>query len=134
MATERTISLPFTVDPYGAVGSTTSQTKIWADRVRSVIGTSLRERVMRPDFGTVIPFAMFETMDDAGTEIRAEIDKAFNEQLPLLSLEKVELSIDESSSTISATITYDLPNNETVSTTIGLIGLKGNNPALEELL
>jgi hypothetical protein len=77
---------------------------------------------------------MFETMDDAGTEIRAEIEKAFNSQLPLLSLEKVELKIDESSSTISATITYDLPNNETVSTTIGLIGLKGNNPAIEELL
>lgn len=134
MAKERTISLPFTVDAYGLVGSTSDQSKIWTDRVRSVIGTSLRERVLRPEFGTVIPFAMFETMDDAGTEIRAEIEKAFNGQLPLLSLEKVELKIDESSSTISATITYDLPNNETVSTTIGLIGLKGNNPALEELL
>lgn len=134
MAKERTISLPFTIDAYGVVGSTSDQSKIWTDRVRSVIGTSLRERVLRPEFGTVIPFAMFETMDDAGTEIRAEISKAFNEQLPLLSLEKVELRIDESSSTISATITYDLPNNETVSTTIGLIGLKGNNPALEELL
>lgn len=134
MANERTISLPFTIDPYGMVGSTSSQTKIWSDRVRSVIGTSLRERPMRPEFGTVIPFAMFESTDDASSEIKAEIEKAFNEQLPLLELQTVTLAIDDLNSTITATIIYDLPNNETVSTSIGLIGLKGNNPALEELL
>lgn len=134
MSVEKTISLPFQIDPYGMVGTTTSQSKMWEDRVKSVIGTSVRERVMRPQFGTVIPFAMFETMDNAGVEIRTEIEKAFNEQLRLLKLEGVKLSIDEYTSTIKATITYALPNQEVVETVIGLIGLKGNNPALEELM
>jgi phage baseplate assembly protein W len=49
---EKTIALPFSVDPYGKVTVASDQSKIWADRVRSVIGTFLRERVMRPEFGT----------------------------------------------------------------------------------
>ena len=44
---EKTLALPFSVDPYGKISVTSEQSKIWADRVRSVIGTTLRERVMR---------------------------------------------------------------------------------------
>ena len=53
---EIAMSLPFSIDPYGKVSSTTDQKKIWADKVRSVLGTALRERVMLPTFGTLIPY------------------------------------------------------------------------------
>ena len=67
---ERAISLPFSIDSYGNVASTKDQSKIWADRVRSVVGTTVGERLMRPDFGTSIPFATF-----SGRELVAEITR-----------------------------------------------------------
>ena len=76
---ERAISLPFSIDSYGGVATTTDQSKIWADKVRSVLGTMLRERVMRPDFGTVIPYSLFNGETSAVDEIRGEVSKAFGE-------------------------------------------------------
>ena len=135
MANESAISLPFSIDPYGKVSSTTSQSKIWQDRVLSVIGTTLRERVMRPAFGTLVPYAMFDSEDDAQAEVRNEISQAFRQQLGLLTLDKVVVNFDEYTNQISVSVTYDLPNkqSEQVTTTVGLISLAGKNPSLEEL-
>jgi phage baseplate assembly protein W len=131
---EVSISLPFKIDPYGKVGSTQTQEKIWSDKVLSVIGTSLRERVMRPAFGTVIPFSLFEDTDNAATEIRIEVTKAFNEQLSLLRLQSVDSTLDEYTNILDVNITYDLPNNQTVTTNLGLVKIDGTNPLYQELL
>lgn len=131
---EITIALPFSVDPYGKVSSTTSQSKIWADRVRSIIGTTIRERLMRPTLGTLIPYALFESATSAEAEVKAEVAKAFDSQLPLLKLQETTITIDEYTNVMNATIVYDLPNNETVTTNIGLILIEGTKPTYEELL
>ena len=130
---ETTISLPFTIDPVGNVAHTEDQSKIWADRVLSVIGTMLRERVMRPTLGTLIPYAIFETSDDAVSEIRTEVNKAFDSQLPLLTLNSVDVTIDEFTNIAKITIVYSLPNTQEVTTTIGLILVQGNKPAYQEM-
>jgi phage baseplate assembly protein W len=131
---EITIALPFSVDPYGKVSSTTSQSKIWADRVRSILGTTLRERLMRPTLGTLIPYALFESASTSEAEVKSEITKAFDAQLPLLRLQEITVTIDEYTNVMNATVVYDLPNNETVTTNIGLILIQGTTPAYEELL
>jgi len=131
---EVAIQLPFSIDPYGKVGQTTSQSKIWTDRVRSVIGTTLRERVMRPQFGTIIPYALFESSGTAVSEVRTEVNKAFANQLPLLRLQNVDASFDDYTGILKVEITYDLPNNEQIVTNIGLILITGKNPPYEELL
>lgn len=131
---EVAISLPFLIDAYGKVGSTTEQSKIWADRVRSVIGTSLRERVMRPNFGTVIPFALFETSETAVSEVEKEITGAFSTFFPTLVLEEVSVSFDTENNTINASVVYALPNDEVVTTEIGIITLRRKLPPIEELL
>lgn len=131
---EVAISLPFVIDSYGKVGSTTEQSKIWADKVRSVIGTSLRERVMRPTFGTIIPFSLFETSDVASAEIRAEINNAFLRFLPTLTLQEVTVEFDEANNVVNASLIYALPNDEVVVTTIGIVLLRGKTPFIEELL
>lgn len=133
MANEVAISLPFTIDPYGKVGSTQSQQKIWQDRVLSVIGTTLRERVMRPDFGTIIPYALFDGVETATSEVEAEVRTAFSRQLRHLNLDKVEAVVDEVTNVLKVTITYDLPNNQKVTTNIGLISIAGTLPSYEEL-
>lgn len=130
--TETAISLPFSIDPYGKVAQTTDQTKIWADKVRSVIGTALRERVMRPTFGTDIPSAVFETQEDADGRILELVSTSFNTQLPRLDLQSVSNSFDQYSGTLTVDITYALPNEEIVSTTVGLIVVSGTLIPYEE--
>lgn len=135
MANESAISLPFSIDPYGKISSTTSQSKIWQDRVLSVIGTTLRERVMRPAFGTLVPYAMFDNVSDAQAEVEVEIEQAFRQQLGLLTLDTIVVNFDDYTGQIGVTVTYDLPNkqSEKVQTTIGLVSIAGKNPLLEEL-
>ena len=134
MAREIAISLPFTFDSFKKVGSTVDQRKVWADRVRSVIGTSLRERVMRPTFGTIIPFSLFESEDNAEAEVEAEIKSAFLIQLPLLTLQEVTVTYSEPINTMLVDIIYALPNDVVVNTQIGYVIIQGTRPVIEELL
>jgi phage baseplate assembly protein W len=136
MSEEIAIALPFNIDAYGKVNFTKDQRKIWADRVRSVIGTSLRERLMRPSFGTTIPFSLFEGSTEAMEEIEAEVSAAFSQQLKLLRLDQTNLTSDPITSEVSVEVVYRLPNNELVNTRtlIGRVVLDGANPIFEELL
>lgn len=131
---EVAIALPFSIDPYGRVTQTTDQTKIWADKVRSVIGTALNERVMRPLFGTDIPLAVFENQTDAQGIVQDLVSTSFNTQLPRLTLQSVSSVFDEYTSTLNVEVIYALPNDEVVSTTIGFIALEGNLIPYEETL
>lgn len=129
---EVAISLPFSIDPYGKVSQTTDQSKIWADKVRSVIGTALKERVMRPTFGTDIPSAVFENQEDANARIQELVSSSFNTQLPKLALQSVSNSFDQYSGTLTVEVVYALPNEDVVSTTVGLIVISGNLIPYEE--
>lgn len=131
---EYAISLPFSIDSYGKVTSTADQSKIWADRVRSVLGTTIRERVIRPTFGTLIPFALFNTETSAISQVEAEVNKAFSEQLSLLSLQNVNVTVDQYTNVLTVEAIYGLPNNEVVSTVVGLVLIDGANPIYQELL
>lgn len=132
---EKALSLPFSIDPFGAVTVASDQRKIWADRVRSVVGTTLGERVMRPDFGGKIAFSVFNSQEDAAEAIRTTVSEVFNSQLPLLTLQDVATSFDELTGTVYADITYALPNEEIILTTnIGLIYIDGNNQPIKENL
>ena len=128
---EKALSLPFS---YGKVSVSTDQSKIWADRVRSVIGTTVRERVMRPTVGTLIPFSMFNSETSAVAQIEVEIQKAFTEQLKLLNLNSVNITVDEYTNVLNVEVIYALPNNEVVSTIVGLVFIDGANPIYQELL
>lgn len=131
---ETTLTLPFLVNAYGSVNTTTDQEKIWSDRVRFVIGTNLQERIMDPRFGTLVPEALMDTQEAAEVLIRTEVERAFPIHLDLLTLEAVNTSFDEYTNTINVSIIYNLPNNEQVDTLVSLVYISGTNPAVEENL
>jgi phage baseplate assembly protein W len=131
---ETSISLPFKVTSYGSIGVTTDQSKIWSDRVRSVVGTNIRERLMNPEFGTLVPEAFMQTSDDAEATIQTEVERAFAKYLGPLTLESVETVFDDYSTTLSVTITYSLPNSEQTSTTIGIVTVPATLPPIQETL
>lgn len=130
---EYTIALPFSISDFGSVSSTTSQEKIWADRVRSVVGTSIFERVLRPQFGTDIPRTIFDTEEVMRNKIEEEINKSFTLYLPLLTLESVTTEFDERTSVITATILYQLPNEEEAVLSIGIATISPDQPISEVL-
>lgn len=134
MAYEVAISLPFSIDSFGGIGTTSSQSKIWADKVRSVIGTSVRERVMRPTFGTLIPFSLFNGEESAISEIQEEVRTAFASRLSLLTLNETEVTQGSYEGELIVTITYSLPNEEVQKTSIGFIDIRGVFPPYEEKL
>ena len=100
----------------------------------SVIGTALKERVMQPLIGTEIPYSVFNTAEDAAIIIERETQDAFQSQLPLLTLSSVTASIDEFTGIINVITVYDLPNNTTVETVVGIAYIQGNNPIYQETL
>ena len=131
---EVALTLPFTLKAYGSVTTTTEQSKIWSDRVRFVIGTNLHERILDPQFGTLVPEAFMQTSDDAESMIIAEVERAFPEQLELLTLQSVDVSFDEYTSTTNVNIIYELPNGEVTDTVVAVTSIGGNNISVQETL
>jgi len=129
---EIALTLPFSINPYGSVTTTTDQSKIWADRVRFVIGTNLRERILDPEFGTLIPSAFMETADIAQSTIESEVEQGFKAQLELLSFNSVDISYDEYTNTTNVSIVYGLPNGEVTNTVVAVSYISGNNLSVEE--
>jgi len=131
---EVALTLPFKINAYGSVTSTTDQAKIWADRVRFVIGTNLEERILDPQFGTLVPEAFMQTSDDAEALIASEVERAFPLQLELLTFQSVDVSFDEYSGTTNVNITYNLPNGEVTDTVVSVTYIGGNNQSVQENL
>ena len=131
---EVALTLPFSINPYGSVTTTTDQSKIWSDRVRFVIGTNLQERILDPEFGTLVPTAFMETSDDAQLTIETEVERAFQQQLELLTFDGVEISFDDYTGTTNVTITYGLPNGEVTNTVVAISYVSGNNQSVQENL
>jgi len=130
--TEMAIMLPFNLDSFGKVAVANTQEQIWADRVLSVVGTAIRERIMRPKFGTLIPFFLFDTDDSASSEIEDEIRKVFANQLSLLTLQTVNITVDSFTNVLELALTYLIPNNKVLNTNIGYVLVDGNNPIYQE--
>ena len=131
---ERAISLPFSLSSYGTIQSTQSQSKIWSDRVLSVLGTMLGERVMFPDFGTNIPRLLYKSIDGVVTEIDAEIEQAFSALLPRLTYLETIINEEVENGTIVVDVVYSLPNQETQKTSVAITAIGGKNPPAQENL
>jgi phage baseplate assembly protein W len=129
---EIAISLPFSISQYGRVSDTKTQEKIWADRVHTVIGTALTERIMLPTFGSGIPNSMFDTTDSATKSIKDAVRMAFNSWLELLTLVDTAVTIADDNATVSVAISYMLPNQELITTNVAVSHLNGNTPNTQE--
>jgi phage baseplate assembly protein W len=128
------VSLPFSFDAFGNVAVTTSQEKIWGDRVRVAVGTALGERVFRPDYGTTIPQALFDSPDAVKEVIEQDISSVFAQFLPALSFSEVIVDYDSMQNIIAVEVLYSLPGeDELENVTIGVATLSGNNPITEDI-
>lgn len=105
----KSISLPFRVDGYGRVATTSDLSKIWQDRVRSVVATSLGERLMRPSFGCPTPVHLFRNTDSIETVLDVDVATAFNKWLPGITYEGMEFYSTPDTGDIEVEIRYSVP-------------------------
>jgi len=103
---QRAITLPFGFDASGGVSYAVDEQKIWQDRVAIVVLTKLRERVMRPTFGSSVPNVVFENLSTGFTLAKQAIESSFTTWLPQLRLVSVTGEVDESASAIYIQITF----------------------------
>jgi phage baseplate assembly protein W len=113
MATQRAISLPFSLSESYGISFTTNQNKIYKDRVFLAVMTGLNERVMRPTYGTQIKTAIFENEAVAIPIVDATVRAAFSQWLPSLVLQDLYIELDLNTMHLNITINYKLPNETT---------------------
>ena len=131
---EKTISLPFRIDLYGKVAEAVTQEKIWADRVRGVLGTTFRERVLRPEFGAAIVESLFDGAEERVLDLTDQVNEAFLNFLPDLTLLNVNVVELFDSGTMELNISYALPNEKETSVNIGFVEISGNLPPVQQLI
>lgn len=103
---QRAIALPFSFDASGGVSYAVDEQKIWQDRVAIVVLTKLRERVMRPTFGSSVPNVVFENLSTGFTLAKQSIESTFTTWLPQLKLVNVTGEIDNNESALLIQITF----------------------------
>ena len=129
---ELAISLPFKIDALGKVGATVTREKIWLDKVRSVVGTALGQRVYRPGFGCNATLGVFDTEEYVLRTIEEDISTAFANFLPLLNLEVVEVSLEPETEIVTVEVQYETPNGSPNAVRLGIATINGNNAISEE--
>jgi phage baseplate assembly protein W len=130
---EIALKLPLSLKNGNLVIATT-QNEIWADRVRIALGTRLTERVMRPNYGTKIGAALFDTVSATTDIVTKEVSRVFHEQFPLLEVITIDSTFNEISNTLTITVIYLLPNKEQATTQVGIVTVSDTNAPFEEIL
>ena len=130
---EVALKLPLSLSDGNLVISTT-QNEIWADRVRIALGTRLGERVMRPNYGTKIGAAMFDTVSSTTDIVTKEVSRVFHEQFPLLEITTINSTFNEILNSLTITVVYLLPNKEQATTEVGIVTVSDTNAPFEEIL
>lgn len=113
MASQRAITLPFSISESYGISFTTSENKIWKDRVFLAVMSGLNERVMRPTYGTQIKTAIFENEAIAAPLVEATVRTGFSQWLPSLVLQNLNIELDIDTMHLNITINYKLPNETT---------------------
>ena len=128
---EVALSFPLTFTTQGVLETTTSQDKIWADRVLSVIGTGWGERILRQEFGTRIYKQQLSTVSEAETAITREVAEAFDTFLPSLILIDTITEFSLNTRTLSIDVLYKLPDETTSKLRVGTVVINNNLPPEE---
>ena len=106
----KALSFPFTLDPFGVAKTTTDQTKIYTDRIVTLLSTAIGERPMRPTYGTDIATAMFENQGLVQKAIRQAIIKAVGIWIPEVTIEQVNIGDVEDTGQVRVELIVTLPD------------------------
>lgn len=123
----RAIRHPFTLDIFGELTATTTEAKIYLDRLLTLLSTQVGQRPMSPDYGTDIAKALFENDDDFYTAVRVAITDAVARWLPELTISSLTLEEVDDQGYANIGIVVELPDAKlsSVSISSAIFGANG---------
>lgn len=114
----RAVSHPFTLDIFGELKATTTESKIYLDRLLTLLSTHIGQRPMSPDYGTNVAKALFENDNDFYTAVRVAITDAVARWLPELSISSLTLEEIDDQGYANIAIVVELPNAKLASLSV----------------
>lgn len=114
----RAISYPFTLDLFGKLDAVTTESKIYLDRLLTLLSTPIGQRPWNPDYGTDIARALFENDNDFYVAARVAITDAVARWLPELRVDSLTLEQINEDGYANIAIVVELPNDRLASVSI----------------
>lgn len=103
---------PFGVDPQGRIAFTADPRQQLQARIRTVIGTNLSERVMRPTYGVPMIDYLFESDDStSASQLTSDIRTAVETFEPGVVLNDVEATFGQGDGLIGLDVSYATSNS-----------------------
>ncbi len=123
----RAISFPYTIDPNGVAEYTESATKIYVDRVLTLLSYYVGQRPMLPTYGVNWSKSLFENDSDAQIAIPLAISEAIAKWIPEVSVTSVDFVGNNFDGTENVIVSLKLPDDTLTSLTIntGTINYSG---------
>ena len=112
------INFPYTFDPEGVLENNRSASKMYLDRVVTLLSTNIGQRPMLLDYGVDWSTSLFENDQDAILAIPEAIGSAMDRWLPDIQIQDIRLNSDENNGTVKVFLTLILPNNNVANLTI----------------
>lgn len=121
------ISFPYTVSPSGVVQSTESASKIYLDKVLTLLSFYVGQRPMQPTYGVDWSRVLFENDSDAKVAIPIAIAEAVSKWIPQVSVTSVEFIGENTDGTENVVVSLKLPDDTLTSLAIntGVINYSG---------
>ena len=121
------ITFPYTIDPNGVAQYTQSATKIYVDRVLTLLSYYVGQRPMLPTYGVDWSKSLFENDSNAQVAIPLAISEAIGKWIPEVSVTAVDFVGDNTDGTENVIVSLKLPDDTLTSLTIntGTISYSG---------
>ena len=109
------ITYPYTINVNGTVSSSVTSTKLYLDRVLTLVSTYKGQRPMTPEYGVDWSGALFENDSEARIAIPIAIKEAVARWIPEVEVTNVVINFDVLAGIEYVTLEVALPDN-TVTT------------------
>jgi phage baseplate assembly protein W len=121
------ISFPFTLDPFGALETTDLPSKIWTDRVLTLLSTNIGQRPILTDYGTDIMRYLFENENNTALGVDQAIRSAIANWLPEILVKEISITNVDSEGRFVVDLTILLPDStiKTLDVSKAILSLDG---------
>ena len=127
----KALSFPYTISPAGVPQYTESASKIYLDRVLTLLSFYVGQRPMQPKYGVDWSKTLFENDSDARIAIPIAISEAVSKWIPEVSVTSVNFLEENVDGTENVVVSLKLPDDTLTSLTIntGTINYNGTTTA-----
>ena len=111
------IRYPFTLNN-GKVEATYSPTKLYTDRVLTLLSTNIGQRPILQGYGANLDYALFENDNDLALAVKSAASEAIKKWIPQISVASINVSSLNSDGTAEVEIIINLPDDSTSSVSV----------------